>query len=230
MCRTKDCRWSPDIFPCNAEPRSAAPHTWHAAGPDVVTTGNVCSCGRALIPFNVSTAGSAADVALRETAYLRPGEVFPASAPAEEDCSDAAAAGQDSGTWPHRTGTCDGLGCCPPSDRPPPAESPSVEQAHSSEHDPGLSVWRRWESGRAAVACVLGGQPAQPSNKLSLGTWLLHRAAVAASGMQHSRCRYGRGLLLAGAAACQPGYSRPARRSVEQRVPRLGGHGRDRLR
>ena len=67
-------------------------------------------------------------MALRETAYLRPGEVFPEAHPDKEDCSDATAADEQLGTCPHRAGTCDGHGCCPPADRPPPAVTPQDKE------------------------------------------------------------------------------------------------------
>ena len=69
-------------------------------------------------------AGSPADAALRETAYLRLGEVFPASTAENNSTDDAAAADRDPGVWPEQTGLCDGHGCSPPSDPPPPATTP----------------------------------------------------------------------------------------------------------
>ena len=78
---------------------------------------------------SVAIAGSPADVALRESAYLRPGDVFPTP---EDPCTDAASGFTDGGACPQRQGQCDGQGCCPPSDRPPDQQPPAADRPQTA--------------------------------------------------------------------------------------------------
>jgi len=98
-------------------------------------------------------------MALRETAYLRPGEVFPASNLEEEDCSHTTAADQDSGTCPHRAGTCDGHGCCSPADRPPLAVPPSGKKVVGEHGSVSAKGGENGPDEASAAQCGPGHHP-----------------------------------------------------------------------
>ena len=72
---------------------------------------------------SIGCPGSPADVALRDGAYLRPGDVFPIP---EDPCSDPASEGTDGSACSERQGQCYSVSCCPPSHTPPAGELPAA--------------------------------------------------------------------------------------------------------
>ena len=101
-------------------------------------------------------------MALRQAAYLQPGDVFPAPTSADH-AEIEVATDTEADTWPQCPGLCDGDGCRPPVDPPLPRIEPPLESQVPSVSGSDAAC----AGGNAADQCLASSSSCSKSDQTS---------------------------------------------------------------